>query len=192
MNLLNAGCGTHYADGWVNVDIWEDDNTHPDVVTKPGQPYPFDDNHFDAIYLGHVLEHIDWKDVPAFLLDMKRLAKSGSPILIVGPDVYKTIERWRNGQEPWHMVLSTLEHQDINDQPEREHEWWDGATHHWNCHHQRVWDLLERCGFIGLQDMFNKIPNDVRMKTWSEKESGIVWPVVGKWHWQFAIRCVKP
>lgn len=192
MNLLNAGCGTHYAHGWVNVDIWEDDNTHPDVVAKDGEPYPFPDNHFDAIYLGHVLEHIDWKRVPEFLLDMQRIAKPGAPMLVVGPDVYKTIERWKDNQEPWHMVLSTLEHQDINYQPDREHEWWDGATHHWNCHHQRVWDLLARCGFADLRDMFEIIPNSTSMTTWHDKRNDITWPVVGKWHWQFAIQCVSP
>jgi predicted SAM-dependent methyltransferase len=52
-NLLNAGCGTWYADGWVNTDTWEDDNTKPDIVVKAGEPYPFPDNHFDAIFLGH-------------------------------------------------------------------------------------------------------------------------------------------
>lgn len=192
MNLLNAGCGTHYAKGWVNVDIWEDEHTHPDVLAKPGKPYPFPDSHFDGIYLGHVLEHIDWKQVPEFLLDMRRIAKQGAQILIVGPDVYKTIERWKNGNEPWHMVLSTLEHQDINYQPEREHEWWDGATHHWNCHHQRVWDLLIRCGFMNMEDMFHLIPNSTTMTEWRDNKTGITWPVVGKWHWQFAIRCVSP
>ena len=32
--LLNVGCGTHYIDGWVNTDVWEDHSTTPDVLVK--------------------------------------------------------------------------------------------------------------------------------------------------------------
>ena len=187
MKLLNAGCGTHYAQGWVNVDIWEDDNTHPDIVAKAGEPYPFEDAYFDAVYLGHVIEHIDWSAVPSFLLDMNRVAKPDAPILIVGPDVLKTIQLWKDGKEPWHMVLSTMEHQDVNYQPDREHEWWDGATHHWNCHNQRVLELLEDTGFTDISDVYDYIPNNPSGKEWYDQVTDITWPVVGKHHWQFAL-----
>lgn len=188
-NLLNAGCGTHYASGWVNCDVWSSDSTKPDVVVEAGKPYPFPDAHFDAIYLGHVIEHIDWRDVPGFLLDMRRMAKPGAPILVVGPDVLKTIQRWREDKEPWEMVLSTMEHQEHNYQPERESEFWDGATHHWNCHHQRVWDVLESLGFNDLEDYYERIPNDTRSHWWNDEATKITWPVVSKWYWQFAIHC---
>jgi len=188
--LLNAGCGTHYAQGWVNCDVWEGDTTKPDVLIKPGEPYPFPDNHFDAIYLGHVIEHIDWRSVSDFLLEMKRIAKPGAPMLIVGPDVYKTIQRWKDGVEPWHMVVSTLEHQEHNYQPGREDEFWDGATHHWNCHHKRVEQLVTDLGFSEITDYFDRIPNDVEAKWWNDVNTGINWPVVGKWHWQFAIHAI--
>lgn len=190
--FLNAGCGTWYADGWVNVDIWEGDNTKPDVVAKAGEPYPFPDNEFDAIYLGHVIEHIDWKEVPHFLADMRRIAKPEAPILITGPDVLKTIQLWADGKEPWHMVLSTMEHQDVNWQPGREHEWWDGATHHWNCHHERVEELLQECGFTDISDYYNNIPNNPSQKWWYDSRDDINWPVVGKHHWQFAIKTYTP
>lgn len=190
MNLLNAGCGTHYANGWVNTDVWDDGiTTKPDIKVEPGKPYPFPDSHFDAIFLGHVLEHMDWNDVPDFLNDMKRIAKPNAKFLICGPDVLKTIKRWAQGQEPWEMVLSTMEHQDINTQPAREHLWWDGATHHWNCHHERVWNLLIRMGFVSLVDAFDFIPKNPSGKNW--KHEGILWPVVGHWYWHFAILCTN-
>ena len=191
MNFLNAGCGTHYAKGWVNCDVWASDTTKPDVQVEAGQPYPFPDDHFDAIYLGHVIEHIDWRDVPGFLRDMRRIAKPDTPILVVGPDVLKTIQRWSEGKEPWQMVLSTMEHQEHNYQPERESEFWDGATHHWNCHHQRVWDMMIELGFRDLEDYYDRIPNDTGSSWWTDPITGIRWPVVAKWFWQFAIhaRC---
>jgi len=191
MKLLNAGCGTHYAKGWVNADVWESETTKPDVRVIPGEPYPFDDNSFDAIYLGHVLEHIDWKAIPAFLQDMKRILKPSGYLLVVGPDVYRTIRRWADGHEPWHMVESTLEHQDFNYQPGRGNEFWDGATHHWNCHQDRVWKILEKMDFVSLQDFTDTIPNSTQMSEWRDDSAQITWPVVSKWHWQFAIRCMK-
>ena len=190
MKLLNAGCGTHYAKGWVNCDVWQSETTKPDIIVEPDQPYPFPDDYFDAIYLGHVIEHIDWRSVPGFFRDMRRVAKPGASVLVVGPDVYKTIQRWKDGQEPWYMVVSTMEHQEHNYQPSREGEFWDGATHHWNCHHQRVWDLMDNLGFLGLDDYFDRIPNDTSMKSWTDTSTGISWPVVAKWHWQFAIHAI--
>lgn len=190
MKLLNVGCGTHYASGWVNTDVWENENTKPDVRVEAGKPYPFENNTFDAAYLGHVIEHISWKEVTSFLDDISRIVKPGAPMLIVGPDVYKTIKRWANKEEPWEMVMSTMEHQDINYQPGREHEWWDGAHHHWNCHEDRVFKLLETMGFSNIQNVFEQIPNDPNGKSWTD-DNGFLWPVVGKYHWQFAFKCTN-
>ena len=189
MNLLNAGCGTHYANGWVNTDVWSSDTTKPDVVVAPGEPYPFEENYFDGVFLGHVLEHIPWPEVPAFLDDISRVTKPGAPILVVGPDVYKTIQRWANRQEPWWMVESVLEHQDRNWQPEREGEWWDGAHHHWNCHEARVEKLLNGMGFTNITNVYEDIPNDANGKSWFDAVTDITWPVVGKYYWQLAFRC---
>lgn len=188
MKLLNAGCGTHYAKGWVNTDVWESDTTTPDVRVIPGKPYPFEDNTFDAVFMGHVIEHIPWPGVLTFLEDMSRVAKPGAPMLIVGPDVFKTIQRWRDGKEPWHMVCSVLEHQDMNYQPDRETEWWDGAHHHWNCHEERVETLIRNIGFTNIENVFDNIPNDASGKSWHDKKTNILWPVVGKYHWQLAFR----
>jgi SAM-dependent methyltransferase len=188
-NYLNAGCGTHYAKGWINTDTWETDDTRPDVRVEPGKPYPFDDNFFDAVFLGHVLEHIPWKQVPEFLHDMKRIAKPDAKFLICGPDVFKTIKRWAAGHEPWEMVMSVLEHLDIENQGVSGLEWWDGAHHHWNCHHERVVSLLDSAGFSDITDVFDVIPKNPLGKTWKDGE--ITWPVVGHWHWHFAVTCIN-
>ena len=188
MKYLNAGCGTHYAQGWVNTDVWESDTTKPDVKVTPGEPYPFDDNTFDAIFLGHVIEHIKWDDVADFMKDMQRIAKPNAPFLLVGPDVFKTIERWKSNLEPWWMVESVMEHADMNFQPDREDEWWDGAHHHWNCHEKRVESLLNGLGFTEITNVFPIIPNDPNGKNWTDPINGIDWPVVGKYYWQLCYR----
>jgi SAM-dependent methyltransferase len=185
MNLLNAGCGTHYANGWVNTDVWENEDTRPDVKVEPGEPYPFEDNHFDAIFMGHVLEHIEWSKVPQFLEDMSRIAKPGAPMFAIGPDVKKTIELWNAGSEPFWLVQSVLEHQDMKPS-DNNGAWWDGATHHWNCHESRVADLLKTLGFDNIEILSDIIPdgNDFI----DPKNQEIVWPIVQMARWQFAIR----
>lgn len=189
---LNVGCGTHYAQGWTNTDVWESDTTKPDVRVTLGEPYPFDDNTFDAVYMGHVLEHLPWKDVPAFLKDIQRIAKPGAQFLVVGPDVYKTIKLWSSGAQPWEMIESTMEHQDVNWQPDRITEWWDGAHHHWNCHEQRVERLLNDAGFVGVTNVFTQIPNNPQGTSWYDDQTNITWPVVGKYIWQLAYRFQNP
>jgi len=188
MKYLNAGCGTHYAQGWVNTDVWESDTTKPDVRVTPGEPYPFEDNTFDAVFLGHVIEHIKWDEVPSFMRDMQRIAKPNAPFLLVGPDVHKTIKRWKEGLEPWWMVESVMEHADMNFQPDREDEWWDGAHHHWNCHEKRVESLLSGMGLKDITNVFSVIPNDPMGKSWVDPVTKIEWPVVGKYHWQLCYR----
>ena len=56
------------------------------------------------------------------LFDMKRVAKPDAPFLVVGPDVFRTIDRYAAGLEPAHIVKAVLEHQDMNYQPGRENE----------------------------------------------------------------------
>lgn len=193
---LNVGCGTHYAHGWVNSDVWEDHATKPDVVVPSNEPYPFEDDTFDAIYMGHVLEHIDWSHVGEFLVDMNRIAKKGAPILAVGPDVYRTIKRWKENAEPWTMVEAVIEHQDVyggytsfinsdayNKQPP---EWWDGAAHHWNCHEQRLLAIMSSV-FDECEVYTDKIPCIGGMQTWKDNDHKMVWPVVGYWYWQCAV-----
>lgn len=194
---LNAGCGTHYADGWVNVDVWQDHETTPDIVVEAGQPYPFDDNHFDAVFLGHVLEHIPWSEVGIFLLDINRVAKPGAPILVVGPDVHRMIKRWKEGSEPWSMVESAMEHQHVQsvvnrmskDFPQYEENYtsfWDGAAHHWNCHEERLLIVMSKI-FDNCEKYTDVVKCDGRAKTWYDEVHDITWPVVGYWHWQCAV-----
>lgn len=183
---LNGGCGTWYADGWVNTDVWKDETTKPDVLIDPGEPYPFLDDTFEAVYLGHVIEHIAWPLVPPFLSEIQRISKPGALVLVVGPDVFRTIKLWSAGSQPWFMVESTLEHQDVNWQPGRTDKVWLGAAHHWNCHEERVVALLQAQGFNDIEVCTDEIPNNPSGKNWTDR--GIDWPVVGKHEWQFAVR----
>lgn len=189
MNLLNAGCGTHYAEGWVNTDVWENDETKPDIRVTPGEPYPFPDNYFDAVFMGHVIEHIEWPSLPAFIFEMSRIAKPDAPMLLVGPDVYRTLHLWREGKQPWWLVESVMEHQDMAPLNHDGTEWWGNAAHHWNCHERRVIELLQKLGFTEIESVSDLIPSG---NDWADpKMRGLVWPVVGKADWQFGLRVIN-
>ena len=195
MNALNVGCGTHYAEGWVNTDVWVSDTTRPDVQVDPDGRYPFPDATFDALYLGHVLEHMEWSNIPGFLDEMERLAAPRAWMLVVGPDVFRTIRRWRAGKEPWEMVAMTMEHADMNYQPDRETEEWQGSHHYWNCHADRLGKLLSGWD---AEDISDDIPDNFTesdpacRRWWDDPVSGVRWPVVDKAPWQCGFRVRMP
>lgn len=161
---LNVGCGTHYAPGWVNVDAMIAPNTHPDVQAKV--PYPFPDETFERVYLGHVLEHVDWSAIPAFMAEVRRLLAPGGKVLATGPDAYRTIREWRDGAQSWELVVSVLEHQ------EKGSVHWPEAVHKWNCHADRMVQILAAAGFSGV----------------AETADFAGWPVVNWSGWQCAVR----
>lgn len=142
---LNAGCGTHYASGWVNTDVIRNDNTRPDVICR--LPFPFPDGTFDRVFLGHVLEHVPWPSVPQFMQEVRRVAKRGGEVLAAGPDVYRTLEQWQNGAASWFLVQSVMEHQD------QSHPHWPEAVHSWNCHQTRLEGVLTAAGFEEVSEV---------------------------------------
>lgn len=168
MTWLNVGCGTHHAPSpWVNTDTRETTTTHPDVLVEADAPFPFDDRSCDRVLLSHVLEHVPWPAVPAFLAEVRRVLDG--KLLVIGPDVYRTIRRWRDGLEPWDLLTSVLEHAAP---PERDNGWPE-ALHHWNCHEERVVTILELAGF---GDITRHDPQEI---------TG--WPIVMPAPWQFAV-----
>lgn len=174
---INAGCGTWYADGWLNTDVWINDDTRPDLLVTDDDPLPFPDASASHIFLGHVLEHIPWPQVPGFIAEVRRVLQPDGELLVVGPDVFRTIQRWHEGVEPFSMVESTMEHSS-HFQPSV--EVWAGARHHWNCFEQRVVDLLTAAGFVDV----------VALELVESAVAG--WPVVGFAKWQFAVSAKGP
>ena len=60
--------------GWMNAGLSNYDGTH----------LPFPDNHFDAIYSYHVLEHVE--DVPALLAEVRRVIRPNGFLYIGVPN----------------------------------------------------------------------------------------------------------
>jgi hypothetical protein len=169
---LNVGCGTHLAPHpWWNVDLVENDDTHPDEVVPRG-PLPYDDATVKRVMLSHVLEHVPWHEpILRFLADVRRVMAPGAEVLAIGPDVHRTLYRWRDGLEPWHMIESNLEHARCREDLDGP---WPEARHQWNCTEARLLLVLEVAGFRDLRPV--PVPS---------AELGN-WPVVGAAPWQCA------
>ena len=187
MQFLNVGCGPHYAEQWVNTDLFQDEITKPDIVVSPDNPYPFSDNYFDAIYMGHILEHMPWNDVDKFIKDMMRIAAPGAPILIVGPDTKSAIDLYADGDMTWEMLEAIIEHQHFNFQDGRQNQHWDGASHFWNCSGERICMLLEDIGIKEYKPATQEMLKYPHVDGWYDFDNYIVWPVVAKVNWQFGI-----
>ena len=81
---LHLGSGEHYYDGWVNVDV---DDQWPTDVTARAQDLPqlFAAESFDRVYLGHVLEHLPFDDIPGILGAVLAVCTAAVQIAVVGP-----------------------------------------------------------------------------------------------------------
>lgn len=89
---LNLGSGPHYAEGWVNVDLYDppDESRPPDVkasVFDLDETFPEDS--FVAAYVGHFLEHLEWSKIPEALEQIRRVVQPGGHVMFVGPCILR-------------------------------------------------------------------------------------------------------
>ena len=88
---LNLGCGSHYKEGWTNVDFR---STGTGVIAHNlNNGIPFEDSSFDVVYHSHLLEHFPKKDAFKFIQECHRVLKDGGIIRVVVPDL-EQIVRW--------------------------------------------------------------------------------------------------
>lgn len=74
---LNLGCGDHRApEPWVNVDSWS--GVRPDVLADV-RALPWPDKSAEAIYCGHVLEHLPLDQVGLALAEVRRVLAPPGP-----------------------------------------------------------------------------------------------------------------
>src|SRR5690348_11497256 len=95
---INIGPGPHYQEGWVNVEVAK--CFKADVYLDDPMVLPFEEDSAELIYVGHILEHIEWERVPVYLAEMKRVLKPGGTLVVVGPDMWRGLELWKNGKLP--------------------------------------------------------------------------------------------
>ena len=83
--LINLACGQTFDRRWTNLDHCESDEEIRSHDLR--KPLPFPDNHADAIYCSHFLEHLKPKASRFFLEECHRCIKPGGILRIVVPDL---------------------------------------------------------------------------------------------------------
>jgi SAM-dependent methyltransferase len=79
---LNLGCGRKRREGWLNVDRAV--QVVPDLVWDLDRfPYPLPESHFERIFAGDIVEHLE--DIPAFMREAHRLLVAGGMLEITTP-----------------------------------------------------------------------------------------------------------
>jgi len=158
--LLNLGCGdppVHAPPPWVNVDNWP--GAQPDVLADVCD-LPFGDGEAEAVYAGHILEHLDRDaDVPRFLGEVRRVLGEYGQACFVGPDVIKVRLR-----PEWAEWVSLVDHGD-DDRP--------GTTHLWPSTGRASLEMIRRI-FPAAHEVDMAVVPDF-------------WPVANPIGWQFAI-----
>ena len=92
--ILNIGCGGHpFPAPWVNIDRSLGSRgfpCHHDIIADM-RDLPFNDGEVDAVYAGHVLEHIEYDECPAAVAEIRRVLKPGGRFALVGPDMDRAV-----------------------------------------------------------------------------------------------------
>jgi predicted SAM-dependent methyltransferase len=83
--LVNIGCGWITHQSWLNVDMNPTDPTVKPL--RPNGGIPLGSNLATACYSSHVLEHIPRRAAAGFILEQKRVLRSGGIIRVVLPDL---------------------------------------------------------------------------------------------------------
>lgn len=187
---LNVGAGPHYAEGWVNTDLVENEHVHPDRIVTAGDPFPFAPATFDRAYCGHVLEHVPWDDLPAWLDELALCLTDDAEVMFVGPDTFRVLDRWKAGDEEWAKVAGVIEGPGayLEHLGERTSYRWGGDRHAWNCHEQRVAMLLEECGWRDVTAW--PVLDNGRLDEQRIRDAG--WPLVAGEPCQFAVSATRP
>lgn len=88
---INFGCGSDYREGWVNVDIreeekWREGPNAPDVVISHADSrLPFEDGVVDYILMDNVIEHVALDRIHGLLEELRRILKPGGVLDVYAP-----------------------------------------------------------------------------------------------------------
>lgn len=81
---LHIGSGSHYADGWLNVDC--DPQWRVDILAKAeALPAYYGRGTFTHVYMGHFLEHIDFDHIPTVIEHILYSCTPDVQVAVVGP-----------------------------------------------------------------------------------------------------------
>ena len=95
---LHLACGLDYQPGYVNVDLYPQENAKVDAVFDV-KKIPYDDNTVDEIRALHIIEHFDWFEGQEVLKEWYRVLKPGGKLIIETPDFLASCVAFVNGSK---------------------------------------------------------------------------------------------
>jgi predicted SAM-dependent methyltransferase len=101
---LQIGSGRTTLPGWLSTDLRpKSDEVVPMDAT---QPFPFDDDVFEHVYLEHMIEHIGYLDGQVMLKECLRVLRPGGVLRVATPDLQVLIDLYehRGGEDGDHYV----------------------------------------------------------------------------------------
>ena len=98
---LNVGSGKNRCTGWVRADL----DPSADVVFDVGGVWPFADGAVDAIYMSHVLEHLEMPRVTASLREARRTLASGRVLRVVVPNAASWLHAYASQDDAFFDVV---------------------------------------------------------------------------------------
>lgn len=174
---LNIGPGPHYVEGWTNVEVAAVEGIfEADYYLEDPSKLPFEDDSIDAVYCGHILEHIIWEEVEDYVNEVHRVLKPGGQLLIVGPDIMRALHLWKANKLQFHFddkdpgLLGTMEWERLPG--------WTAPRHYWNCHEKRVLIVLNEDKWIVEPVAIGSNRLDT-------------WPVTSRATWQMSVFATK-
>lgn len=168
---INLGCGDRYVDGWTNVDLPSMPHRKDHTVDLTG-PLPWAAGSIEAVYAGHVLEHLTEDNARRLLARLLPLMIPAGPIMVVGPDVNRARQLLPDGvADQYGATLDSVRHGGHR---------WPGDEHHWDCTGELVEAMLRDAGW--------RLVTPVGMD-----EAALMWPVADpRPQWQCAVGAVAP
>ncbi len=142
---LHLGCGRHYIEGMLNVDV--NPFIRSDIWLDLRRGLPFGTDSVDAIYCCHTLEHFYEKDIRRIVREGLRALKPSHGMRLVTPDLRRSVEAYLRGDTAF-----------FSDFPDRRASLGGKLANHLLCRDQHrllfdfsFWrEILEEEGFVGV------------------------------------------
>lgn len=135
---LNVGCGEFKAPGWTNMDTQQ--IVYPDLIGSLTSLPPEVQN-VEAVYLGHVLEHIPYWNLEGSLRKLWTRCVQGARVAVVGPDVLIA----------WALAIHGRMTEEEAVGATMGGRRWPGDEHRWPCEPRRLRRLLVTSGLDDVQ-----------------------------------------
>lgn len=85
---LHLACGNDYREGYINVDLYDENIKVDQKFDVRKIPYP--DNSVDEILALHIIEHFDFYEGKEVLKEWYRVLKPGGKLILETPDFLET------------------------------------------------------------------------------------------------------